>query len=58
MRILPAVLGQALAWSKDSKTIYGLSYNSDPPALKALDVATGSVRTLAEYRLGFQPSAA
>ena len=45
----------ALAWSKDSKTIYGLSYNSDPPALKALDVATGAVRTLAEYHLGFQP---
>ena len=52
---LPAVIGSALAWSKDSKTIYGLSYNSDPPALKALDVATGAVRTLAEYHIGFQP---
>ena len=39
---LPAVIGQALAWSKDSKTIYGLSYNSEPPVLKALDVATGT----------------
>jgi hypothetical protein len=55
MRMLPAVIGQALAWSKDSKTIYGLSYNSDPPSLKALDVATGNVRTLAEYHIGFQP---
>jgi eukaryotic-like serine/threonine-protein kinase len=54
-RALPAVIGQALAWSKDSKTIYGLSYNSDPPSLKALDVATGNVRTLAEYHIGFQP---
>jgi len=55
MRILPAVIGQALAWSKDSKTIYGLAYNSDPPTLKALDVGTGNVRTLAEYQIGFQP---
>jgi len=54
-RTLPAILGQALAWSKDSKTIYGLAYNTDPATLKALDVATGNVRTLAEYHLGFQP---
>jgi serine/threonine protein kinase/dipeptidyl aminopeptidase/acylaminoacyl peptidase len=56
-RMLPTLNAPALAWSKDSKTIYGLAYNSDPPALKALDVATGSVRTLAEYRVGFQPLA-
>ena len=56
LHTLPAVIGQALAWSKDSKTIYGLTYNTDPPALKALDVATGTVRTLAEYHIGFQPS--
>jgi len=55
MRMLPTINSPALAWSKDSKTIYGLSYNSDPPALKALDVATGAVRTLAEYHIGFQP---
>ena len=54
-RTLPAAIGQALAWSKDSKTIYGLSFNTSPPALRALDVATGNVRTLAEYRIGFQP---
>jgi len=56
LHTLPAVIGQALAWSKDSKTIYGLAYNTDPPALRALDVATGAVRTLAEYHTGFQPS--
>jgi serine/threonine protein kinase len=56
LHTLPAVIGQALAWSKDSKTIYGLTYNTDPPALKALDLATGTVRTLAEYHIGFQPS--
>ena len=55
MRTLPTLNSPALAWSKDSKTIYGLAYNSDPPALKALDVATGAVRTLAEYSIGFQP---
>jgi serine/threonine protein kinase/Tol biopolymer transport system component len=55
MRTLPTLNSPALAWSKDSKTIYGLAYNSDPPALKALDVATGAVRTVAEYQIGFQP---
>lgn len=55
MRTLPGLNSSALAWSKDSKTIYGLSYNGDPPALKSLDIATGAVRTLAEYGLRFQP---
>jgi Tol biopolymer transport system component len=55
MQTLPTLNSPALAWSKDSKTIYGLAYNSDPPALKSLDVATGAVRTLAEYRIGFLP---
>ena len=55
VRMLPGLNNSALAWSKDSKTIYGLSYASDPPSLKAMDVATGAVRTLAEYHIGFQP---
>jgi len=55
MRSFPSLNSQALAWSKDSKTIYGLAYNGNPPALSALDVATGTVRTLAEYHIGFQP---
>jgi Tol biopolymer transport system component len=54
MRTLPA-LSPAMAWSKDSKTIYGLAYNGNPPTLKALDVATEAVRSLAEYKIGFQP---
>ncbi len=55
-RVLPGLpANSALAWSKDSKTIYGLAYGSDPPVLRALDVATGAVRTLAEYHIGFQP---
>jgi Tol biopolymer transport system component len=56
MHMLPGLSMSALAWSKDSKTIYALAYSSDPPSLNALDVATGAVRTLAEYHLGFQPS--
>jgi hypothetical protein len=55
MQSIPALNNQALAWSRDSKTIYGLSYNGNPPALSALDLATGAVRTLAEYQVGFQP---
>ena len=55
IRMLPGLNSPALAWSKDSKTIYGLAYTSDPPALKAMDVATGAIRTLAEYHIGFQP---
>ncbi len=54
-RMLPAPNMPALAWSKDSKTLYGLAYNADPPSLKALDVASGSVRTLGEYHTRFQP---
>ena len=54
-RTLPGISTSALAWAKDSKTIYALSYAGDPPALKAVDVASGAVRTLAQYHLGFQP---
>jgi serine/threonine protein kinase len=55
MQAIPALNNEALAWSRDSKTIYGLSSNGNPPALSALDVASGNVRTLAEYHVGFQP---
>jgi hypothetical protein len=55
LHTVPALNNEALVWSKDSKTIYGLAYNGGPPALSALDVATGTVRTLAEYHIAFQP---
>ncbi len=55
LRQLPGINSAALTWSKDSRTIYGLTYNSDSPALKAMDVATGAVRTITEYQLRFQP---
>lgn len=55
-RTLSSINSPALAWSKDSKTIYGLAYNAQPPVLKAVDVASGAVRKIAEYNLEFQPS--
>jgi eukaryotic-like serine/threonine-protein kinase len=54
-RMLPNLNSPALAWSRDSKTIYGLAYTSEPPALMALDLRTEAVRKIAEYKLGFQP---
>jgi Tol biopolymer transport system component len=54
-RVLQGLNGAALAWSRDSKTIYGLTFQSQQPSLSAIDVATGGVRKVADYRLGFQP---
>jgi len=46
----------ALVWSRDSKTIYGLTFQSSHPTLSALDVATGKVREIAKYdNLSFTP---
>jgi hypothetical protein len=46
----------ALVWSRDSKTIYGLAFQSAHPTLSALDVATGKVREIAKYdNLSFTP---
>ena len=54
-RTLAGLNGAALLWSKDSKTIYGLTYQSRTPSLFALDVARGAARKIAEYDLDFQP---
>ena len=48
-RTLPHTGSVVLAWSKDSKTIYGLTYKNGRPTLVALDVHTSTVRTVAEY---------
>jgi len=55
IRTVPGLANSAVTWSKDSKTLYGLAYTANPPTLKAMDVATGSVRTLGEYHVRFQP---
>ncbi len=54
-RVLPGFSGAALAWSRDSRTLYGLTFQSLSPALSALDLATGTMRKVTEYALGFQP---
>jgi TolB protein len=54
-KIWPGLNGAALAWSRDSKTIYGLTFQSPQPALSAMDVATGNLRKIADYDLSFQP---
>jgi Tol biopolymer transport system component len=54
-QLLEGMNGAALAWSKDSKTIYGLTYQAQHPVLSKADVATGKVTKIAEYTLGFQP---
>jgi Tol biopolymer transport system component len=58
MKMLPPLGGPStpLAWSKDGKTLYGLSYTgNDPPTLSSLDIRTETVKKVAEYNLGFQP---
>ena len=54
-RVLPGLNGAALAWSRDSKTIFGLMFQAQQPTLSTMDVATGNIRKIADYDLSFQP---
>jgi Tol biopolymer transport system component len=54
-RTIPVPGGGALAWSKDSKTIYQLMFQAPQPTLSAIDFATGNIRKIADYDLNFQP---
>jgi len=49
VRTLPSLESPALTWSRDGKTIYGVAGAGDRSELRALDVASGTVRTLASY---------
>lgn len=51
----PGLNGAAITWSRDSKKIYGMTYQSLAPALYEMDAATGSVRKIRDYDLNFQP---
>ena len=53
-KFLPGLSG-AITWSRDSKTIYGVTFQAPQPALSALDVASGKIRKIADYDLSFQP---
>jgi Tol biopolymer transport system component len=54
-RTLPGISGGALAWSKDARMLYVLTFQAPQPSLVAMDVATGNIRKLADYDLSFQP---
>ncbi|MEO8099223.1 MAG: protein kinase [Acidobacteriota bacterium] len=54
-RTLEGLNSAALAWSRDSKTIYGLTFQAPHPALSSVDVATGKITKIADYNLSFQP---
>jgi Tol biopolymer transport system component len=51
LRKLPPLGSPALTWSQDGKTIYGVAPTTagDRSELRALDVASGTMRTLATY---------
>lgn len=54
-RTLAGLNGAALAWSRDSRTLYGINFQALQPALSSMDISTGAVRKIADYDLNFQP---
>lgn len=48
-KLLPPVHATALAFSRDGKTIYAAGRVNGRAFLKAIDVATGAVRPIADY---------
>jgi Tol biopolymer transport system component len=48
-RALPKVGASTLVFSKDGKTVYAVGKQHGSSFLKAIDVASGAVRTLADY---------
>ncbi len=56
-RTLPRMGSPALAWSKDSQTIYGIPNQNGRTLLGAVDVRTGAFRRVAEYGPELAPRA-
>jgi Tol biopolymer transport system component len=54
-RMLTPINSAALAWSKDSQTIYSIRTENGQRALVALDVRTDTVRTVAKYGTDLPP---
>ena len=52
LRALPALGNTALLWSKDGRTIYGVVDIDGMSTLRAVDVASGQIRTVATYGKG------
>jgi hypothetical protein len=49
LRRLPRLDSPALAWSNDGKLLYGIAATDSGSELRALDIAAGTVRTIASY---------
>jgi hypothetical protein len=49
VRELAALGSPALLWSRDERTIYGVAEENGASVLRALDIATGRVSTVAKY---------
>jgi DNA-binding winged helix-turn-helix (wHTH) protein/Tol biopolymer transport system component len=54
-RMLPQLKAVVIAWSKDSRTIYGLHDEDGRWSLVAEDVANGAVRKVADYGFEITP---
>ncbi len=49
MRRLPSTNTTAIVWSPDGHTVYAVDTQDESATLKALDVASGVVRPIADY---------
>jgi hypothetical protein len=49
VRKLPTLESPVRAWSRDEKTLYGIVTRDAGSELRALDIATGTLRTVATY---------
>jgi Tol biopolymer transport system component len=55
-RLLRGLNAGAIAWSRDSASIYGLSYQGgQAPSLSVIDVRTAAVRKVADYSFVVEP---
>jgi len=54
-RTLPRLDAPVLAWSKDSKTLYGLHQENGNWSLRAEDIGSGAIRKVAEYGSEINP---
>ena len=54
-RMLTPLNSSMLAWSKDGRTLYGLSPRNGRLLLMAEDIATAAVRQVADYGPGLEP---
>jgi hypothetical protein len=54
-RMLPRLEASVMAWSGDSRTIYGLAVRNGRLKLLAEDIGTGATREVADYGADLSP---